>query len=548
MGSFTQATAHVRRLWSRLSRMQQMALIAIVAGAVVFGFLLLRMGGPQPYAVAFTNLDPKDAAASGDALKSAAIPYQVTPDGTTIKVPSSRLADARLKLASKGLPQGGAVGFELFDKTSFGITDFVQNVNYQRSLEGELQRTIDTLSAVSGSKINIVVPKQALFVTQQKPATASILLEFRPGQTLDAQALKGLSHLVARSVEGLDEKDITILDTSGKLLYDGNQGTDTLAGLSSTQLELQQKVEGSVAASVQTMLDQVVGPNKSAVRVQAQLDSSQNEQTSQTFTPSNTDVNNPNGLARSSSKVTENYNGSGPNGQQNGASPNLPPPSAGTPAAGQPYQYARNENTTNYELNSTTDKKTVPPGSVKRLSVSVLIDSSISDKDAQALQNAISAAAGIDTTRGDQLVVTTAAFSTQVNQTIPVAKPGPFDSLLRYAKVGVPLLAALIVLFIVWRLSRSAAPRRLPQTLVMAQPALTSGSAQAAYAWTAMAGADGEALGAAQRGNALEEPSPESVEAGRRRQEITDRMTNLAKANPDAIAEIIHGWMAEVKA
>jgi flagellar M-ring protein FliF len=543
MDAFSQAGAQIKRLWRRLSRMQQVALVAVGVGAVVFVFLMLRMNGSPPYAVAFTNLDPKDAAAAGDALKAAGIPYQVTPDGSTIKVPEDKLATARLKLAAKGLPQGGSVGFELFDKTSFGITDFEQNVNYQRALQGELERTIDTLQQVAASKVNIVLPKQALFVSQQKPATASVLLQFRPGQSLDAASLKGLAHLVARSVEGLDEKNITILDSTGKLLYDGGQAEGAVAGLSTTQLELEQKVEDGIAGNVQSMLDRVVGPNKSAVRVHADLDFSQTETTSQTFNPA--DVNKNTGIPRSSQSTTETYNGPGQAGLQNGTTPNLPPPAATTPVAGQPYQYSRTDTTTNYEIDNTTSKTTTVPGQVKRLSVSVLLDSSISDQDAQGLRDAIAAAAGIDQRRGDQLVVTTASFAPQQNL-LPAKKQGLFGDLGQYLKIAMPLLAALLVLIVIWRLSRSAQPRRLPEARIAPQPALPAGQAQAAYAW-AVAAQDREALGGAGAGRALEEGSPEALEAARRRQEIIDRMTSLANAKPEAIAEILHGWMAADK-
>jgi flagellar M-ring protein FliF len=545
MEFLTQAIEHVKRLWGRLSHMQQAGLVCVTVGAVVFAFLMLRLSGPQPYVVAFTNMDPKDAAASADALKAAGVAYQVTPDGTTIKVPQSSLADARLKLAAKGLPQGGSVGFELFDKTSFGVTDFVQNVNYQRALEGELQRTIDTLNQVAASKVNIVVPQAALFVSQQKPATASILLQFRPGQTLDAASLKGLSHLVARSVEGLDEKDITILDSSGKLLYDGNQADDTVAGLSTTQLELEQKVEQQKSADIQSMLDSVVGAGKSAVRVQADLDFSQTETTSQNFNP--TDVNKGTGVVRSSQSTSETYNGPGQSGQQNGTTPNLPPGRTATPVPGQPYQYNKTDSTNNYEINSSTSKVTTGPGTVKRLSVSVLLDSTISDADAQGLQNAIAAAAGIDTKRGDQLVVTTATFAKQ-NLTLPTTKVSTLSGLSSYLTIAGLAVAALLVLIVVWRLSRSAQPKRAGDARVLAQPALTSGQAQAAYAWAAVPGGAEGALDGPPRGSALDEPSLEAQEAARRRQEITDRMSNLATANPDAIAEILHGWMATDRA
>jgi flagellar M-ring protein FliF len=544
MAFLGQTSSQLRQLWERLGRGQRMALVAIGVGAVVFALIFLRMGGQQSYVTAFTNLDPKDSSAAADQLKADAIPYQVTPDGTTIKVASNRLADARLKLAAKGLPHGGAVGFELFDKSSFGVTDFEQNVNYQRALEGELSRTIDTLDQVANSRVAIVVPKEELFVSQQKPATASVMLQLRPGRTLDGSALKGLAHLVSRSVEGLDEKNITIVDTTGKLLYDGSDDSVT-AGLSTSQLDLEQRTEKGLETQLQSLLDQVAGSGKSVVRVKADMDFSQQESTSETYSPGGP---NNQGVPRSSSTTKETYNGAvQPQGGQPGAAANDPnvPKTVAAAAAGGATQYDNSQTTTNYEVNKTTQKTVASPGQVKRLSVSVLLDSSISDQDASGLHDAIAAAAGINEQRGDQVVVTTASFNgNQTAQLAPIARPGPLDMVSKYGKLVVPVLAALIVLFVIWRMSRSVSPKK-PRTLVMStQPALPSGGAEAAYLWTSKN--DGS-LDEMDRTQPLAEaPRLQLNEAQvRQRQEVQDRMTDLATKNPEAVAEIIHSWMSK---
>lgn len=543
-----QVVMQLRALWGRLGRSQQMAIIGVAGGALVFAFIFLNMGRSQTFITAFTNLDPKDSNAAVEALKAEGIPYQLSADGSTIKVPPEKLATARLKLSAKGLPKGGAVGFELFDKTSFGVTDFVQHINYQRALEGELSRTINTLEQVESARVHIVVPKQELFVSQQKPATASVLLRLRPGRTLDEGALRGIAHLVSRSVQGLEQQNITIVDDTGRMLFDGGSLAENSVGLSASQMDIQKKLEKSIEAEVQSMLDRVAGPNRGLVRVKAEMDFSRKEETAETYTPGGP---NNQGVPRSTSNITETYTGGQNGGQQPGAQANVPGRAGQVAANGSTNSYQRSETTTNYEVSKSTSHTITGPGQIKRLSVSVLLDSSIPEQDATGLRDAVAAAAGINQQRGDQLVVTTAAFGgTQNQEPLAVAKKAGLPSMLfQYAKVGVPLLAAVIVLFFVWRMSKSVAPVRIKVETVHEQPpALTPApAAAAAYALAAAGGGEGGAMPAGERFDLLPEPGRrgETPEQAARRLEIQQRMSNLATANPEAIAEIIHSWMAQ---
>ncbi len=541
MSSRPQIVAQVLQLWGRLGRGQKAAIGAIAVGAVVFSFILMQMGGSTTYVTAFTNLDPKDSNAIIEQIKADKVPYQLSTDGTTIKVPPTNLADARLKLAAKGLPQGGAVGYELFDKTSFGVTDFVQHLNYQRALEGELSRTINALTQVEGSRVHIVVPKEELFVSQKKPATASVLLRLRAGRELDENALKGISHLVARSVQGLDQKNITIIDSGGRMLFDGGSLADSAAGMSATQLDVQKKIEKGIETQVQSLLDRVAGANRAVVRASADMDFSQQEEMKEIYEPGGA---NAQGVPRSSASVQETFNG---NGQAGGTPPGVAAnnPNARTniqAAAGGTSQYQRTETTTNYEVTKSTQKTVRGPGQIKRLSVSVLLDSSIPEQDAVGLRDAISAAAGIDQKRGDQIVVTTAAFSNAQTEGIPTAKPLIPDAVTRYGRLAVPLLAALIVLFVVWRMSRTVTPK-LPKSRISKQElalAAASGGAGLPAGGGQLQLKPGEGRQALASGERWEPP-----EMLAKRKEIEERMKNLATANPDAVAEIIHSWMIQ---
>lgn len=540
MESLLTLARQLRTLWSRLGRGRQMTVGGIGVGAVVFLVILTQMGsGQQTYITAFTNLDPRDSNAVVEELKAASIPYQLSADGGTIKVPPEKLADARLKLAAKGLPTGGAVGFELFDKTSFGVTDFVQNLNYQRALEGELTRTINTLDPVENSRVHIVVPKQELFVAQQKPATASVLLRLRPGRTLDEGALKGISYMVARSVQGLQQQNITIVDTAGRMLFDGGQAADTGLGLSATQLDLQRKIEKGVEGQVQSLLDQVAGPNRAAVRVKADLDVDQQESLSETFTPGGP---NNQGVPRSSSNTQATFSGAGQSGSAPRASTNVPGLAAAQASNGA-STYGRTETTTNFEVSKTTQKTVRGPGQLKRLNVSVLLDSSITEADAAGPRDAIAAAAGIDQKRGDQLVVTTAAFAEDGSLDLAGAgKPGLIDMVVQYAKLVVPLLGALIVVAVVWRMSRTVAPPRLAMAYAGGPGMLPPGADAGGRQW--LSAPEGALLAAAGKPAALLE-EPEIDEEQQRRDEIAARMSKPANANPEAVAEIIHNWMTQ---
>ncbi len=389
--------------------------------------------------------------------------------------------------------------------------------------------------------MHIVVPKEELFVSQQKPATASVMLKLRPGRSLDDNALKGIAHLVARSVEGLEEKNITIIDGSGKMLFDGGT-TDSSIGLSGSQLDVQRKLEQSIESQVQTLLDQVAGPNRGVVRVKADMDFSQQEETKETYEPGGP---NNQGVPRSTSNVQETFNGNGQSGTPPGVTANNPNARTGaTTAAGSTSQYQRSETTTNYEVSKSTQKTVRGPGEIKRLSVSVLLDSSISEQDASGLRDAIAAAAGIDPKRGDQIVVTTAAFNgNQAADAIPAAKPGQLDAITKYGRIAAPLLAALLVLFVVWRMSRSVTPRRPRVRIVEQQPVLAAAGAGSA----GLPVAEIEALDPPEPMQALPEPSKrwETPEQSARRKEIQQRMTNLATTNPEAVAEIIHSWISQ---
>ncbi len=214
---------------------------------------------------------PEEAGEIITYLKAQKIPYRISENGTGILVPHDKVYESRLALASQGLPQGGGVGFEVFDNTKIGMTEFVQNVNYQRALQGELSRTINRIAEVESSRVHIVMPEKSLFIEQEEPATASVVVKLRRGQWLNQEQVKGIVHLVSSSVSRLKPDNVTVVDTSGKMLAGFSDRTE-VTRLSSDQLEYQANLERNLETRIKSMLEKALGRGKAIVRLSCSLD------------------------------------------------------------------------------------------------------------------------------------------------------------------------------------------------------------------------------------------------------------------------------------
>src|SRR5215207_2543159 len=288
------------RVWRGLSRAQQIGLGVILAAGVGLLLFISTVGRTADMGVAFQGLSDGDRAAVVTKLKEAKIPYELA-EGGMIRVPSAQIQEARLSTAGLGL--GGAPttgsGMELFDQNSFGQTEFQQQVNYQRALESELARSIGRLEAVESARVHLVLPRPSLFTTQQKDATASVILKLKPGKRLDTAQARSIASLIASSVEGLKPQNLTIVDVNGNMLT--GEDSSNSAGLSNKQLEQQTSYESNIERTLQALLDRVLGSGRAAVRVSASMDWDQVEQTSESYTPSDP-ANTP---MRSNHEITE---------------------------------------------------------------------------------------------------------------------------------------------------------------------------------------------------------------------------------------------------
>ena len=269
--------------FSQFSISQRMIILIALAGSIA-GLVAVGLWTQQPdMQVLFSNLAPDDAGAIVDKLKDSKVPYETSGGGTTILVPSAQVHDLRLELAGQGLPHGGGVGFEIFDRSTLGMSEFVQKLNYRRALQGELARMIAQMPEVERARVHLAMPERRLFATEQDRARASVVLSLRGGQMLAKAQVQGIVHLVSSSVEGLQARDVTVVDGHGQLL--SNASNDETAGLTGSQLEYQRTVEKDIETRIQSMLERIVGTNKAVVRVSSQLDFRKVETTEERFDP-----------------------------------------------------------------------------------------------------------------------------------------------------------------------------------------------------------------------------------------------------------------------
>ena len=354
----------------------------LVMGAVVFMVLLGFAGmffwaNKIDYQTLYTSLSADDAAAIVEKLKELGIPYELAGNGNIVRVPAEKLYDARLSLAAVGLPKGGSVGYELFDETDFGTTEFVQQLNYKRALQGELSRTIKEFREVEDARVMIVTPKDSVFVEESKPPSASVLLKLNGD--LSEEKISAVVHLVASSLEGMTPELVTVVDTKGRVLSKKISEKEKVGDVATTQFEYKTNYELSVAKRIQTMLEQIVGPGRAIVRVTADMDFSQVDTNEELYDP---DVS----VVRSRQNLVETFNRTGGPGEISSVNPVVPP--GGGPSNTETSENSeKQDETVNYELNRTLRRTIRPVGSLRRLSVATVLDGTYTRETNEAGQD-----------------------------------------------------------------------------------------------------------------------------------------------------------------
>ncbi len=388
---------------------KKIALMA--AGALVLaGLIVLSVQSQKPdFEVLFSKLSSDDLGAISAQLKERKINFKIAAGQTAVLVPAKDVFDLRIQLASEGLPRGGGVGFEIFDKTTLGMSEFIQKLNLMRATTGELTRTINSLDVVDSARIHIAAPKKSVFLEDERKTTASVVLKLK--RHISAGQVQGIVHLVASSVEGLNPADVTIVDTKGSILAGGEEQS-TVAHMTSSQLDFKQNVANIIENRILSMLGGVLGREKITAKVSADVDFEQTEQTEETYDPDSQ-------VARSEQRNEESTVGSSPVGGVVGATANQPGAQAGQVSQGTPAKSDKVNETINYEINKIIKRTINPIGEVKKLSVAVMIDGTYDKDDKYVPRNAeemqqykkiVERAVGYDEDRGDQIEVVNVAF------------------------------------------------------------------------------------------------------------------------------------------
>lgn len=526
--------------WKRQKTSQKVTLIALVLTAAILIPLLISWATKTTYAVAFSGLSETDAGAIVNELTTQGVSYKL--DGSsTILVPSDQVYEVRLKMATAGLPQtGSTVGYELFDSTSLGMTEFTQKVNYQRAVEGELERTIGSLNAVEAVSVHIVVPEKTLLTSTQEEPTASIMIKSKSGTSLDAGQVRAITHLVSASIEGLKSENVVVVDSDGTMLASG--ATSGAEGAASAVSDSRRTAELAVAKDIQykaqQMLDSVLGPDKAIVQANVTLDWTQREITSNTFDPT------PSAIL-SSSVSSETYTTDGTTtGGVPGATSNLPTPVATTAGGTGTTNYQKTDTTTNYELASTQSREIIEPGQIKQVSVSVLVDSISDAAQLTVLKNAVSAAVGIDATRGDTLSVESIVFDRTyyTDQATQLEADSKISTYIKYGEIGGAVLLFIILLLYVQKLLKNL---KLASNDAWV-PVMKNVSDNALRGPT-MAPMITPTIPVPQMATiapAIEMPTPKQ-KISPEDEQMQKVMTRLSEDSPASVAEIIQLWLAE---
>lgn len=548
----------------------RLAAMGAVAAALVFFFLFIiaRVSAPA-MAPLFTELALDDSARIVRELETQGVQYELKNDGATILIPKDKVARTRMRLAETGLPRGGNVGYEIFDRTdTLGTTSFVQNVNHVRALEGELARTIRAIDRIAAARVHLVIPERQLFTRDRQEPSASIVLQVRG--SLEMSQVRAIRHLVASAVRGLKAERISIVDERGQLLADGSGDTTSgISGLDERNAAFERKLKQQIDAIVTS----VVGADRARVTVSAELDYSRIQQTSDSFDPEGRVVRSTQTREEQSATANTQANDGvtvsnelpGNNQQRNAQQQNQ-----------QPRDNARKtEEVVNYEITRTTRTETLEPGRVKRISVAVLVDGNYakgtnnevtyqprSKEDLDRITALVRSAIGFNEKRGDMIEVVNLRFAepTVISQT---AGDTGFlsllrfttDDIMRFVEIGVMLiLGLLVVLFVVRPLvrrvitpdeSRTAnGSNALAAPASMGAPALAAPNAQQTTASPPLA--PGAPQAPLQRSD---HPAARLIESaqimGEAHQKSMQKVGELVQSNPQETVSVLRQWMNE---
>jgi flagellar M-ring protein FliF len=501
----------------------KITLLAVLVFSILGTYFLMVWINKADYQVLYSSLSEEDAGSIAQELQGKNIEYDLRPSGT-IMVQSDKVYDLRLELASQGLPQGSGVGFEIFDKTGFTTSEFVQKLNFRRALEGELSRTVSSLSTVQKSRVHLVLPEKTLFAFQgKKPeASAAVFITLGRGRKLDGREVEGIVHLVSSSVEGLGPENITVLDNKGNLLT--KPSDDSMMALSGTQMDYQHSYEKNLTNKIMSILEPVVGQGKIKARVSASFDFTQSERTEEIYDPDGVVVRSE---QKSSEKTTSGSSGAG---GIPGVASNMPGGAGSGSGSSSRGQSLKEDEMINYETSKTITRVIESPVSLERISVAIIIDGihaaqkdSVekpedfnirSEAEVKYYEDIIRKTIGFSDDRGDEISVTVMPFKEANIEEIGEVERDIMPIVYSALRYVVPLLVALVFFFLILR--------PMIKSLSKIPPVRQTGR---------VAGPEATAM--------LEQPIQQKELS------LERKVVNWANDNPQDAAGLVKGWIGD---
>jgi flagellar M-ring protein FliF len=506
--------------------------VAIIGGIVLLvgGMFLFRWAATPSYAPLYSNIAPKDASAVVQQLEADGTPYQLADGGATILVPRKDVYDTRIRLSGDGLPSQSTDGYALLDQQDLSTSQFQEQTGYKRAMEGELEKTIEALDAVDTAVVHIAMPQEELFADEQQPTTASVLVETQPGTSLEAGQVQAVVHLVASSVEGLDPDQVTVADSTGKVLSASGDEFDMVADTRAQQVHA---FEQQMSGSVQGLLDRVLGAGNTAVQVTADLNFDQ------TVTDTTRYFTDPDAVPLSNTSMTETYTAPkdatiggvvGPDGQLD--------PNAGPNADGPGTSYQKKQSTSDNAVGQTVEHREAAPGSVQSLHVGIVLDDMAkTGVTPEQVQTLVTSALGIDPDRGDTVEVTAMPFDRSAEKaaakSLAAAKAADDRAqLMSMLKMLALVLVIGGILFAAWLSGRKRRKARDQATTYVVEQLRRDAVPTTATPAIAPVETIGRELGA---GHDL----PDLTGAAR------DEIAALVERQPEEVAQLLRGWLVD---
>lgn len=519
-------------------------LVTLIAGGGIAALVHYRT--ESDFHPLYTGMAPEDAAPVVQKLRESGVEYRLADNGGTVLVPSARLAESRLTLAGAGLPKSGRIGFELFDKTTFGTTELVEHINYQRALEGELERSVMSMAEVVEARVHLSLPKESVFLDQQQPAKASVMVKLRPGAQISQRSITAVTNLVASAVEGLNPDAVALIDMNGTLLSRPRRTSTDESQVTSESLEVRQQIEKDLVSKINMTLEPLLGADKFRAGASVDCDLTSGEEQEETFDPDKS--------VMLSSQKTEDSTQKASTGGIPGTAANLPnpPPPQGGANNGTSH---RTENVT-YQTSRVVKHTRIPQGVIRRMSLSVLVGQDVrwegdaknrrrvavppSAETLKTIRDLIAGSTGFNSDRGDQLIVETLPFESSLipdpkslpAPAKPVVEPAWLQFLNKYRDTLVTAILGLAFLGIIFRVVSRLLPDR----------SRTAGKADAAQVLDAprpaaqVPATDSADLSPHARNLLVEAPD-----------ETANRVREFAQRDMNATANVLRMWMQEQK-